>query len=197
MGHMVCYCPHIRCFICNDYGHVTADCPDKILPSGIPARQETTTPEDMIDPHLGITIMIGITTMTIEIGTGSADLSPVPIIPDIGVTVAVTLTKVTLDPITNPHATAHHATEAQAHTVTDGTPHTADPHPAGVSPEVTVDLGHTHHISTITKHQQDHLPALIEQPGKPETGNTSKLPLMTHPPNTIALMNRPVTQRMT
>ena len=33
---------------------------------------ETTTPEDMIDPHLRITIEIGITTMTIEIGTGSA-----------------------------------------------------------------------------------------------------------------------------
>ena len=37
-GHVACYCPHIRCFDCNDYGHVTADYPDKIPPSGIPAR---------------------------------------------------------------------------------------------------------------------------------------------------------------
>ena len=157
---------------------------------------ETTTPEDVIDPHLRITITIGITTVTIKIGTGSADLDPIPIIPDIEVTVTVTLIEVTLDPITNPHATAHHATEAQAHITTDETPHTADPHHTGVSPETTVDLGHTHHTNTIIKHQQDHLPALIKQPGKPKTGNTSKSPLMTHPPNTIALMNRPVTQRM-
>ena len=49
--------------------------------------------------------------MTIEIDTGSADLDLTPIIPDIGVTVAVTLAEVTLDPFTNPHTAAHHATE--------------------------------------------------------------------------------------
>ena len=38
MGHMACYCLRIMCFDCDDYGHVAADCPDKILPSGIPAR---------------------------------------------------------------------------------------------------------------------------------------------------------------
>ena len=108
----------------------------------------------------------------------------------------MTLTEVTLDPFTNPHTTAHHATEAQAHTITDETLHTADPHHAGVSPEITVDPGHTHPTNTITKHQQDHLPAPIKHPGKPRTGNTSKSPLMTHPQNTIALMNRTVTQRM-
>ena len=157
---------------------------------------ETTTPEDMIDPHLRITIAIDITTVTTEIGTGSADLSPIPIIPVIGVTVTVILTEVTLDPITDPRTTALHATETQAHTITARTPHTADPHPTGAFPEITVDLGCTHHASSITKHQQDHLPTLIEQPLKPMTGNTSKLPLMTHPLNTIALMNGPVSQRM-
>ena len=45
---------------------------------------------------------------------------------------------------------------------------------AGVSPETTVDLDHIHHTNTTTKHQQDHLPALIKQPGKPKTGNTSR-----------------------
>ena len=40
LGHMACYCPHIRCFDRDDYGHVAEDCPDKILLSGIPARHK-------------------------------------------------------------------------------------------------------------------------------------------------------------
>ena len=105
-GHMVCYCPQTRCFDCDNYGHIAADCPNKIPPSG------TTTLVDMIDQHLGVTITPGITTVTIKIGTGSADLDLAAIILDIGVTIAVTITEVTLDPFTVPHATAHHATEA-------------------------------------------------------------------------------------
>ena len=153
----------------------------KFCPQAYQHNVETTTLEDMIDPHLRVTIVIGITTMTIKIGTGSADLDLAPIILDIGVTVTVNLAEVTLDPFTNPHTTAHHATEAQAHTVTNGTCHTADPHHAGVSPEITVDPGHAHPANTITKPQQDHLSAQIKHPGKPRTGNTGKSPLMTHP----------------
>ena len=37
-SHMAHYCPHIRCFDCDDYGHVTSDCSDKISPLGIPAQ---------------------------------------------------------------------------------------------------------------------------------------------------------------
>ena len=40
---MAHYCPCIRCFDCHDYAHIVADCPDKIPPSGIPARHEDTT----------------------------------------------------------------------------------------------------------------------------------------------------------
>ena len=94
--------------------------------------------------------MIGNTTVTTEIGTGLADLDPIPITPHIGVTVTVTLTEVTLDPITDLHTAACHTTEAQAHVITDETPHTTDPHHAGVSPETTVDLDHTHHANTTT-----------------------------------------------
>ena len=92
--------------------------------------------------------------MTIEIGTGSADPVLAPIILDIGVTVTVTLAEVALDPFTDPNVTAHHTIEAQAHTVTDETLHTADPHHAGASPEITVDPGHTsrkHHHKTSTR----------------------------------------------
>ena len=90
----------------------------------------TLTQEDAIDPHLEITITIGIITMTIETGTGLAGSDSFPITTDIGVTVAVTHKEVTLDPTTNPHTTAHHATEAQAHIITNETPHTMDPHHA-------------------------------------------------------------------
>ena len=76
------------------------------------------------------------------------------------------LAEVTLDPFTNPYTTAHHATEAQAHTITDETCHTTDPHHAGVSLEITVDPGHTHPANFITKYQQDHLPAQDQTPWK-------------------------------
>ena len=134
--------------------------------------------------------------MTIETGTGLAGPDPIPIITDIGVTVTVTQEEVALDPTTNLHAAVHHATEAQAHIVTNETPHTTDPHHAEVSPETTVDLDHILHTNTTKKHQQDCLPALIEQSGKQKTGNISRSPLMTHHPSTIAQMNKPATQKM-
>ena len=62
------------------------------------------------------------------------------------------LTEVTLDPFIGPHTVAHCATEAQVHTATAETHHTADPHHAGVSPEMTVDPEHAnptnHHYKT-------------------------------------------------
>ena len=156
----------------------------------------TTTLVDMIDQHLRVIITLGITTMTIGIGTGSADLDLTPVTLDIGVTVTVTLAGAILDPFTNPHATAHHATEAQAHTTTTETHHTADPHHAGVSPEMTVDPEHAHPANTITKPQKDNLPVHIKHPRNPKTGSTNRLQLMTHPQSTVALMNRTVIQGM-
>ena len=156
----------------------------------------TLTQEDVIDSHLEITITIGIITMTIEMGIGLAHPDPIPTATDTGVTVTVTHKEVTLDPITDPHASAHHAREALAHIVTNKTPPTADPHPAEVSPETTVDLDYIHHTNTTTKHQQDHLPALIKQPRRQKTGNISRSPLMTYHPSTIAPMNKPATQKM-
>ena len=59
--------------------------------------------------------------MTIETGICLAGPNPVPTATDTGVTVAVTHNEVALDPITDPHTAAYHATEAQAHIVTDET----------------------------------------------------------------------------
>ena len=154
------------------------------------------TQEDVIDPHLKIAIVIGTITMTIKTGTGLAGPNPVPAATDTEMTVTVTHEEVTLDPITDPHTAVHHATEAQAHTVANETPHTADHHHAEVFSETAVDLDHIHHTNTTTKHQQNHLPALIEQPGKPKTGNISRSPLMIHHLSTIAPTNKPVTQKM-
>ena len=80
----------------------------KFCPQAYQNSAETTTLEDLIDPHLRVTIAIGITTMTVEIGTGSADLNLAPIILDIGVPVTITLAEVALDPFIDPYATAHH-----------------------------------------------------------------------------------------
>ena len=128
----------------------------------------------MIDPHLRITIKIGTITMTIETGIGLAGQDPIHAVIATGVPVEVPHEEVILGPITNPHATADHATEAQAHTITNETPHTADPRHAEVSPGIKVDPDHVHHTNTTTKNQQDCLTALTEQPGEPKTGNISK-----------------------
>ena len=148
----------------------------------------------MIDPYLGITIEMGTITMTIETGIGLAGPDPIHAVIGTGVTVAMTHEEVVLGPITNSHATAHHVTEAQAHTTTDETPHTADPHHAEVFSEIAVDPDHVHHTNTTTKHQQNCFTALTKQPGKPKTGNISRSPLMIHHLSTIALMSMPVIQ---
>ena len=170
--------------------------PTRFHPQANQQDTETITLVDVIDPHLRVTTTTGITTVTIKIGTGPADLNLTPITLDIGVTVTVTLAEVTLNPFTDPHTAAHHATEAQAHTITAKTHHNTDPHHAEVSPEMTVDPGHAHPANTITKPQKDHHPVHIKQHGSPRTGNTSKSPLMTCPRSTIALMNGTVIQRM-
>ena len=196
---MACYCLRIRCFDCYDYGHVGADCQDKIPPSGVPARHrgnnshtrryDRSTSQnnhhdrshhcDHRDRH--------------RFSRSQSHSTAT----DTGVTVTVTHEEVTLDPITNPHTAANHATEAQAHTVTDETPHTADPHHAEVFPETAVDLDCIHHTNTHHKTSTRTVFQLqLNNLGKPKTGNISRSPLMIHHPSTIALMNKPATQKM-
>ena len=155
------------------------------------------TQDDVIDPHLRITIKIGTITMTIKTVIGLAGPDPLHAVIDTGVTVAMTHKEVILGPITDPHAAAHHPTEAQAHTTTDETPHTADPHHAEVFPGITVDPDNIHHTNTTTNHQQDCLTAPTTQPGEPKTANISKSPLMIQHLNIIVLMSKPANQMMT
>ena len=134
--------------------------------------------------------------MTIETGICLAGLDPMYVAIATIVTVTVTHEEVILGPITDPYATVHHIIEAEGHTVTNETSHRADPHHAEIFPETAVDLDHVHDTNTTTKHQQDHLSPLIKQPGKPNTGNISRSPLMIHNLSIIALMSKPVTQKM-
>ena len=120
----------------------------------------------MIDPYLRTTIKIDTITVTIKTGIGLAGQDPIHTVIDTGVTVTMTHEEVILGPITNLHNAAHHITEAQAHTTTNETPHTADTHYTEVFPGITVDPDHIHHTNTTTKHQQDHLTALTKQAGE-------------------------------
>ena len=156
----------------------------------------TPTQDDMIDPHLSITIEIGTITMTIETGIGLVGPDPIHTVIGTGVTVAMTHEEVILGHIADPHTAVHHITEAPAHTTTDEIPHTADLRHAEVFPEITVDPDHAHHTNTTTKHQQDHLTAKTKKPEKPRTGNISRSLLMIHHLSTIALMSKPANQMM-
>ena len=139
---MACYCPHIRCFDCNNYGHVTADCPDKIPPSGMPAQHSnnTSSRHDRVSiseqPHHHVP------TMTIEADTDSAGLNRAHTIPDIEVTVVVIPTEAILYHFINPQAIAPYITEVPAHTASAMTHNIAEPHLIDIYPEKTVDPEH-------------------------------------------------------
>ena len=94
-------------------------------------------------------------------------------------------------PSTSPHTVQHHTTETQVHMAIDETLQTEDPHHTEIFPWIAVTPDHVHHTNTTTRHHQNHLTALTEQPGRTKTGNINKSPLMTHHPNTTALMNKP------
>ena len=149
---MACYCPHIRCFDSNNYGHVAADCPDKIPPSGTLHNTEITPLVDMTGQHLRIATP-GILTMTIETDTDSADLDLTHITPDI-----VIPTEAILDHFINLHAVDPHITEVPAHTATAVTHHIVDPPHADISPEKTVDPEHIDPADNIINLHKDHLP---------------------------------------
>ena len=157
---------------------------------------EITPLVDMTDQHLRIIATPGIPTMTIETGTDSADLDLTHITPDTGVTVIVILTEAILDHFTGIHTIALHITGAPAHTATTVTHHTADPHHAEISPEMTVDPEHINPTGTTTNLHKDHLPVHNQHPGSPRIEGINRLQLMTHPQNIIALMNRTVILRM-
>ena len=100
------------------------------------------TQDNVIDPHLAITIKIGTITMIIGTDIGLAGWDPIPTVIDTGVTVEVTHKGVASDHITDPHTAAQCITEMQAHITTNETLHTEDPHNTEVFPGIAVDPDH-------------------------------------------------------
>ena len=193
---MAHYCPYIRCFDCNNYGHVAVHCPDKCHLQACQHNAEITPLADMTDQHLGIIATPGIPTMTIETGTDSVNLALTHITPDLGVTVIVILTEAILDHFIDLQAVAPCITGVPVHTTTAVTHHIADPHHTDISPEMTVDPEHTDPTGNIINPPKDHLPVHSQHPGSLRIEGTNRLQLMIHPQNIIAQMNRTVIQKM-
>ena len=157
---------------------------------------ERTPPVDVTDHHLGIIATPGIPTVIIGTDTGSIILDPAYITLDTGVTATMTPTGVTPDHFIDPHIIVILATGAPAHITTTATHHIADPHHAGISPEMTVDQKHINLARTTTNLHKDHLPVHSPHPGSLKTEGTNKLPLMIHPQSITAPMSRTVIQKM-
>ena len=157
---------------------------------------ETTPPIGMTDHHLGIIATSGAPSVIIGTDTGSVILNPVHITLDTGVTGAMTPTGVAPDQFIDPHIIVLHATGAPAHLTTAATHHITHPHPAGISPKMTVDPECMNPASNIINQHKDHLPVHKQCLGKTRTEGTNSSQLMTLPQNTIVQMSRIVTQRM-
>ena len=113
----------------------------------------------MIDPPLGIIVTPDVLTMITKIGPGLVIPDPTHITMDIGVAAIMTPIGVTPGHFTDLPNIVSHATEAQVHTATAVTHHTADLHPIEIFPEMTADLYHTNPQNNITNQHRDLLQA--------------------------------------
>ena len=163
------------------------------------AHQHTTevTPLiGMIGPPLGIIATQDILTLITKIGTGSVIPDPTHITMDIGVAAIMTPVGAAPGHSTDLPDISTHATEAQVHTATAVTCHTADPPLIEIFPKMTADLDHTNPINNITNQHKDLLQAHKQHLGKIKTEDTNRLQLMIHPQNTAVQMNKIVTLKM-
>ena len=168
------------------------DCPVKIPPSGTPAchRSNTTNRHDRSSSrHHSHTSVIT------KIGTGSVVPNPAHITMDIGVAAIMTSVGATPGHSTDLPNVASHITEAQVHTATAVTHHTADLYPIETFPKMTADLDHTNPKNNITKQHKDLLQAHKQHLGKIKTEDTNKSELTTHHQNTTFQMIKIVTPR--
>ena len=150
----------------------------------------------MIGPPLGIIATPDVLTVITKIGTGSVIPNPTHITMDIGVAAIMTPIGATPGHSTDLPNIASHATEAQVHTTTAVTHHTADLHPIEIFPKMTADLNHTNPKNNITNQHKDLLQAHKQHHGKIKTEDTNKSQLMIHHQNTTVQMIKIVTPRM-
>ena len=88
----------------------------------------------MIGHPLGIIVTPDVLTMIIKIGPGLVVPDPIPIAMDIGVAAIMTPVEAAPGHFTDPHDEVSHTTEAQAHTATAMTHHTAELQPVDIFP---------------------------------------------------------------
>ena len=101
---------------------------------------EVTPLRGMIGNPLGIIVTPDAFAMIIKIGPGLVIPNPTHITMDIGVTAIMTPIEAAPGHPTNLHNVVSHATEAQAHSITAMTCHTADLHPVEIFPKMTANL---------------------------------------------------------
>ena len=138
---------------------------------------EVTPLVGMIGPPLGIIATRDVLTMITKKGTGSVIPDPTHITMDIGVAAVMTPVGATPGHSTDLPNIATHATEAQVHTATVVTYHTADLHPVEIFPEMTADLNHTNPTNSITNQHKDLLQAHKQHLGKIKTEDANRLQL--------------------
>ena len=194
-SHMACYSPHIRCFNCENMDMLPWIALTKYYCQAHQPAAEVTPPVGMIGPPLGIIATPDILTMITKIGTGSVVPNPTQITMDTGVAAIMTPIGAAPGHSTDSPDVATHATEAQVHTSTTVTCHTADLHPIEIFPKMTADLDHTNPANNITNQHEDLPQAHKQHLGKIKTEDTNKLQLTIHPQNTTVQMIKIVTPR--
>ena len=156
---------------------------------------EVTPPLGMIGHPLGIIVTPDILAMIIKTGPGLVVPDPIHITMDIGVAAVMTPIEATPGHFTDPHDKVSHATEAQAHTATAMTHHTADLHSIDIFPKMTSDLDHTSLDNNITNQYRD-LPQAHKQHCGKGTEDTNKSQLTIYHLITTVPMIMIVTPRM-
>ena len=138
---------------------------------------EVTPLISMIGIPLGIIVTPDALTMIIKIGPSLVIPDPTHIAMDIGVAAVMTPIEAAPGHPTNLHNVVFHATEAQAHTTTTMTHHTADLHPIEIFPTMTADLD-TNPKNNITNQHKDLLQAHKQHHGNRKTEDTNRSQLM-------------------
>ena len=148
----------------------------------------------MIGHPLGIIVTPDALAMIIMIDPGLVIPNPTHITMDIGTTAVMTPIEATPGHPTDLHDIVFRATEAQAHTATTMTCHTADLHPVEIFPKMTTDLN-SNLTNNITNWHKDLLQAHKQHHGNMKTEDTNRSQLMIHHPNTTAQMIKIMTLR--
>ena len=198
VGHMACYCPHIQCYDCDNYGHVmpwTAQiryC--HLVHQHAAGLTPTTGVERSSSKHATVTPDTHAMITGTDLDSVVPDLTPVTT--DTGVVAARILHRSHSRSFHRPsHCSCLTSPGALVLTATAMTCLTADLHLIGIPPEMTADLNINPGDNT-TDQPRDLHPLHRHHLGNIRTRDTNRSQLMTHHQSTTAQMTMEVTQRM-